>query len=216
MMRVEAVIFAASQPVSRETLSAVIGSDCNLDLIIADIRDELRSRPYELVDVAGGYQHRTRRAYAEVIRASGTVASTGVDLTALEKLVLTAVAYFQPITRAGLGDILCRNISRDVIAALRGAELIATGPRSPQPGAPHTYVTTPAFLTLWGLASLRDLPDLARLEDAGLLGKAPLPEDLRGALGIRDDDEDEDGAAIKADEDGEGDDEYAGVGLFEE
>jgi segregation and condensation protein B len=50
-------------------------------------------------------------------------------------------------------------------------------------------VTTPAFLTLWGLASLRDLPDLARLEDAGLLGKAPLPEELRDALGIRDDDE---------------------------
>jgi segregation and condensation protein B len=49
MMRVEAVIFAASQPVSRETLSAVIGSDCNLDLLIADIRDELRSRPYALV-----------------------------------------------------------------------------------------------------------------------------------------------------------------------
>jgi segregation and condensation protein B len=216
MMRVEAVIFAASQPVSRETLSAVIGNDCNLDLLIADIRDELKSRPYELVDVAGGYQHRTRRAYGEVIRASGTVAAKGVDLTQLEKLVLTAVAYFQPITRAGLGDILCRNISRDVIAALRGAELIATGPRSPQPGAPHTYVTTPAFLTLWGLASLRDLPDLARLEDAGLLGKAPLPEELRGALGIRDDDDDEDVAEIDADEDGEGDEEYAGVGLFEE
>ena len=61
MMRVEAVIFAASQPVSRETLSAVIGSDCNLDLLIADIRDELKSRPYELVDVAGGFQHRTRQ-----------------------------------------------------------------------------------------------------------------------------------------------------------
>src|SRR5277367_5293971 len=190
MMRVEAVIFAASQPVTRETLAAVIGSDCNLDLLIDDIRDELRSRPYELVDVAGGFQHRTRRVYGEVIRASGAVAAKGVDLTALEKLVLTAVAYFQPITRAGVGDILGRNISRDVIAALRGAELIATGPRSPQPGAPHTYVTTPAFLELWGLASLRDLPDLARLEDAGLLGKAPLPEELRDALGIREDDED--------------------------
>jgi segregation and condensation protein B len=189
MMRVEAVIFAASQPVTRETLAAVIGSDCNLDQLIADIRDELRSRPYELVDVAGGFQHRTRRVYGEVIRASGAVAAKGVDLTELEKLALTAVAYFQPITRSGLADILCRNISRDVIAALRGAHLIATGPRSPQPGAPHTYVTTPAFLTLWGLASLRDLPDLARLEDAGLLGKAPLPEELRDALGIRDDDE---------------------------
>ena len=212
-MRVEAVIFAASRPVSRETLSALIGSDCNLDLLIADIRDELKSRPYELVDVAGGFQHRTRHAYAEVIRASGTVASMAVDLTALEKLVLTAVAYFQPVTRSGLGDTLGRNISRDVIAALRNAGLIATGPRSPQPGAPHTYVTTPAFLALWGLASLRDLPDLDRLEEAGLLGKPPLPEELRGALGIRDDDED---PAIEADEDGEGDEEYAGVGLFEE
>jgi segregation and condensation protein B len=213
MMRVEAVIFAASQPVTRETLAAVIGSDCNLDQLIADIRDELRSRPYELVDVAGGFQHRTRRVYGEVIRASGTVASKGVDLTELEKLALTAVAYFQPVTRSGLADILCRNISRDVIAALRGADLIATGPRSPQPGAPHTYVTTPAFLALWGLASLRDLPDLARLEDAGLLGKAPLPEELRDALGIRDDDEDDDGAEI---EDSEGNQEYAGVGLSEE
>jgi segregation and condensation protein B len=214
MMRVEAVIFAASQPVTRETLAAVIGSDCNLDQLIADIRDELRSRPYELVDVAGGFQHRTRRVYGEVIRASGAVASKGVDLTELEKLVLTAVAYFQPITRSGLADILCRNISRDVIAALRGAHLIATGPRSPQPGAPHTYVTTTAFLGLWGLASLRDLPDLAKLEDAGLLGKAPLPEELRDALGIRDDDED--GGESAADEDSEGDQEYAGVGLVEE
>jgi len=63
MMRVEAVIFAASQPVKRETLAALIGSDCNLDQIIADIREELRSRPYELVEVAGGYQHRTRPRY---------------------------------------------------------------------------------------------------------------------------------------------------------
>jgi segregation and condensation protein B len=216
MMRVEAVIFAASQPVTRETLAAVIGSDCNLDQLIADIRDELRSRPYELVDVAGGFAHRTRRVYGEVIRASGAVASKGVDLTELEKLVLTAVAYFQPITRSGLADILCRNISRDVVAALRGAHLIATGPRSPQPGAPHTYVTTPAFLTLWGLASLRDLPDLDRLKEAGMLGKSPLPEELRVALGIRDDDDHEDRAESAADEDSEGDQEYAGIGLSEE
>jgi hypothetical protein len=64
------------------------------------------------------------------------------------------------------------------------------------------------------LASLRDLPDLDRLEEAGLLGKAPLPEDLRGALGLTGDDED--GAEIDADEDGEGGEEYVGIGLVEE
>ena len=110
------------------------------------------------------------------------------------------MAYFQPVTRAGVADILCRAISRDVIAALRGADLIATGPRSPQPGAPYTYVTTPAFLSLAGLASLRDLPDLDQLEEAGLLGKAPLPDDLRDALGIRDEVADEQLAGSEAEE----------------
>jgi chromosome segregation and condensation protein ScpB len=191
MMRVEAVIFASSKPVMRETLAPLIGSDCNLDLLIADISDELRSRPYELVAVAGGFQHRTRRIYAEVIRSSGTVATPAVDLSPLEQLVLTAIAYFQPITRMGVAELLGKPISRDVIAALRSFDLIATGPRSPQPGAPYTYVTTPAFLTLTGLPSLRDLPDLDRLEGAGLLGKAapPLPDGLRSALGLTSDDE---------------------------
>jgi len=189
MMRVEAVIFAASQPVKRETLAALIGSDCNLDRVIADIRDELRSRPYELVEVAGGYQHRTSPLYGEVIRASAIVATPAINLSPLEQLVLTVVAYFQPITRMGVADIIGKPISRDIIATLRSFGLIATGPRSPQPGAPYTYVTTPAFLTLTGLPSLRDLPDLDRLEEAGLLGKAPLPDELRSALGLTSEEE---------------------------
>ena len=86
-----------------------------------------------------------------------------------------------------------------MIGTLRRADLIATGPRSPQPGAPYTYVTTPAFLSLWGLASLRDLPDLDRLEDAGLLGTAPLPDDLRRALGISDDANEEAEATVEDD-----------------
>jgi segregation and condensation protein B len=81
---------------------------------------------------------------------------------------------------------------------LRNAELIAAGPRSPQPGAPYTYVTTPTFLTVFGFASLRNLPDLDRLEEAGLLGTVPLPEQLRDVLGMRDaegeDEEAENGA----------------------
>jgi chromosome segregation and condensation protein ScpB len=200
MMRVEAVIFAASKPVMRETLSAIIGSDCNLDLLIADISEELLARPYELVEVAGGYQHRTRAPYGGVIRASGTVATPAIDLAPLEKLVLTAIAYFQPVTRMQVADILGKPISRDAIAALRSFGLIATGPRSPQPGAPYTYVTTPAFLSLAGLASLRDLPNLDRLEEAGLLGKAPLPDELRDALGIRDEVADEQGTGSEAEE----------------
>ncbi|TJV44895.1 MAG: SMC-Scp complex subunit ScpB, partial [Mesorhizobium sp.] len=56
----------------------------------------------------------------------------------------------------------------------RGFGLIASGPRSPTPGAPYTYVTTKAFLLEFGLETLRDLPDFEALEDAGLLSKEKL------------------------------------------
>ncbi len=68
MLRVEAVIFAAAEPVGRETLSRVVGKDCSIDLLIDDLRAELRDRPYEIVFVAGGWQHRTRSRFAVPIR----------------------------------------------------------------------------------------------------------------------------------------------------
>jgi segregation and condensation protein B len=71
MGRVEAVIFAAPSPVPREALARVVGSTCNLDDLIADIRDELRARPYELVFVAGGYRLRTKPHFAPAIRTAG-------------------------------------------------------------------------------------------------------------------------------------------------
>ena len=60
MGRVEAVIFASYKPLLRESLARVVGKACNLELIIDDIRDELRGRPYELVAVAGGWSFRTK------------------------------------------------------------------------------------------------------------------------------------------------------------
>nr|WP_304650771.1 SMC-Scp complex subunit ScpB [Brucella anthropi] len=54
---------------------------------------------------------------------------------------------------------------------LRGAGFIGSGPRSPTPGAPYTYVTTPHFLSAFGMETLRDLPNIEALEDAGLLSR---------------------------------------------
>jgi segregation and condensation protein B len=174
MGRVEAVIFASPEPVGRDVLARVVGRDCNIDLIIDDIRDELRGRPYELVAVAGGWQHRTKKGFTAAIRAATDLGEATRRLSATESLVLTAIAYFQPITRGELSEILGREVSRDVIGALRAHGFIGPGPRSPQPGAPFTYVTTPAFLSAFGFASLRDLPDREALEDAGLLSKEKL------------------------------------------
>ncbi|TIP01019.1 MAG: SMC-Scp complex subunit ScpB, partial [Mesorhizobium sp.] len=140
MGRVEAVIFAASEPVTRSVLARVVGRNCNLELIIDDIRAELAGRPYELVAVAGGWQHRTKKAFGDIIHAAfGTPAGQGAkELSQSEALVLMCIAYFQPITRAELSTFFGKEVSRDLIGVLRAQELIASGPRSPQPGAPYT------------------------------------------------------------------------------
>ena len=172
MMRVEAVIFASAEPVSRETLLRVVGKDCSIDILIEDLREELRSRPYELVSVAGGWQHRTRVAYAAAIRASSApTRSAAAVLSEHESLVLMAIGYFQPVTRSELSKVFDKEVSRDTISALRGAGFISSGPRSPTPGAPYTYVTTKHFLSAFGMETLRDLPDVEALEDAGLLSR---------------------------------------------
>ncbi|MFC3073802.1 SMC-Scp complex subunit ScpB [Shinella pollutisoli] len=175
MRRAEAVIFAAAEPVPREMIARVVGADCSIDLLIDDLNEDLRDRPYEIVAVAGGWQHRTRPRYAATVRASAApVRSPAAGLSDLEATVLMAIGYFQPVTRGELARILGREIGRDTIGSLRGAGFIGSGPRSPTPGAPYTYVTTRHFLSAFGLATLRDLPDIEALEDAGLISRHDL------------------------------------------
>ncbi|MGX5830019.1 SMC-Scp complex subunit ScpB [Mesorhizobium sp. 43Arga] len=176
MGRVEAVIFAASEPVTRSVLARVVGRNCNVDLIIDDIRAELVGRPYELVSVAGGWQHRTKKVFGDVIHtAFGQQGADGSkELSQSEALVLMCIAYFQPITRGELSSFFGKEVSRDLIGVLRAQDLIASGPRSPTQGAPYTYVTTKNFLSQFGLDTLRQLPDFEALEDAGLLSKEKL------------------------------------------
>lgn len=171
MGRIEAVIFASPEPVGRAALARIVGRDCPIERVIEDIGRELEGRPYELVAVAGGWQHRTRPAFGEIIRASRDTHDPAGALSDLEAAVLMAVAYIQPVTRGALSAVFGREISRDLIASLRRAGMIASGPRAPRPGAPYSYVTTPLFLATFGFASLRDLPDIEMLEDAGLIDR---------------------------------------------
>lgn len=169
MNRIEAVLFAAPKPVEREVLARVIGRGASIELLIEDIRESLRGKPYEVVNVAGGWAFRTRAAYADAIAASVAVPAKSIALSQNEAMVLVSIAYHQPVTRAGVSEILGREVSRDVIGALRDKNMITAGPRSPTAGAPITYVTTKGFLAHFGLETLRDLPDLEAMQDAGLL-----------------------------------------------
>jgi segregation and condensation protein B len=186
MLRVEAAIFASAKSVPREALVRLVGQDCRFDDLIADLMHELRGRPYDLTLVAGGYALRTKTRFAPAIRAAhpGRAGDDMAELTRTETFALTAIAYLQPVTRGEISKLAGREISRDVIAALKRHGLIDGAIRAPQPGAPFAYVTTKTFLEAFGLASLRDLPDLERLKAEGLLQRGQGDADLDSALGV--------------------------------
>src|ERR1700689_1492452 len=196
MLRVEAAIFASPKPVAREALVRLVGQDCRFDDLIADLTHELRGRPYDLVRVAGGYALRTKTRFAPAIRAvyperRGDAVG---ELTKTETFALTAIAYLQPVTRGEISRLAGREISRDIIAALKRPGLIDGAIPPPQPGAPFAYVTTRTFLEAFGFASLRDLPDLERLRAEGMPQSGQGDADLNSALGLgeRGDEEDQD------------------------
>jgi segregation and condensation protein B len=194
MLRVEAAIFASQKPVARDALVRLVGENCRFDDLIADLIHELRGRPYDLASVAGGYALRTKTRFAPAIRAAhpGPAGDAMAELTRTETFALTAIAYLQPVTRGEISRLSGREISRDVIASLKHHGLIDGAIRAPQPGAPFAYVTTRKFLEAFGLASLRDLPDLERLKAEGLLRRGQGDDDLDGALGLGEAEDDRD------------------------
>jgi segregation and condensation protein B len=192
MLRVEAAIFASAKPVPREALARVVGEACRFDDLIADLIHELRGRPYDLVQVAGGYALRTKTRFAPAIRVAhpGLGRDDVSELTRTETFALTAIAYLQPVTRGEISKLAGRQISRDVIAALKRHGLIDGAIRAPQPGAPFAYVTTRKFLDAFGFASLRDLPDLERLTAEGLMQTGQGEDHLDSAVGLAEEEQD--------------------------
>jgi segregation and condensation protein B len=112
--RIEAVVFPAPAPVKRETLARVIGTDCNIDEFIDDLRAEPKGKAFELVTVAGGWQMRTLPTFFDAIQVAAGVPKA-ISLSKSEGLLLTANACFQPITRGEQSQIFGYEISRDLI-----------------------------------------------------------------------------------------------------
>jgi segregation and condensation protein B len=161
----EALIFASEQPAKLATLRrAVPGlSAVALREHVAEINRALseEGRPYEIAEIAGGYQFRTRPCFAEALRDVQPERRLRLSRAALE--CLAVVAYRQPITRAEIDAV--RGV--DSGASLRNLlerDLLRVVGRRDAPGRPALYGTSAQFLELFGLGSLRDLPELRVLD----------------------------------------------------
>ena len=159
---VEAILFAAGQPVRPSDIAAAFGADID-DVIVAidGLRGayEERGAGLEVRAVGDGYRIYTRAEHADAVGHFASRSRVGrLSKAALETLAI--VAYRQPVTRGEIGRIRGVNVD-SVLNTLQERGLVDEVGRDPGPGRAPLYGTTPLFLEKIGLASIADLPPLA-------------------------------------------------------
>ena len=194
--QIEAIIYAAEEPVTLEQMLAVLkddlravtqsaenGADPDAGQMKATLRaalDELIAdyaagdRGMEIRQVAGGYRMSTKPEHHDVVRgfARNLKPPVRLSLPALETLAV--IAYKQPITVPEISEI--RGVdSGGVIATLLDRKLITTAGRKQVVGRPILYRTTKDFLMRFGLGDIGELPSVEEFEK---LASASLQTDL--------------------------------------
>lgn len=196
----EALIFAAAGPATVAQLRRALPklSPSEIAEGVKQINEELLrdGRPYEIVEVAGGYRFRTRPEFGDLILAAQPERKTRLSRPALE--TASVIAYRQPVTRAEIEDLRCVDCGA-VVKSLMDRGLIRIVGRRDAPGRPVLYGTTARFLETFGLRSLRDLPELREIAERYEEHGTPMAE----AAASEDDDSVEREAAAEALPDGD-------------
>lgn len=170
----EAVVFAATQPVTPRVLSQILPEAADVDAVMAALTESYAQRGVNLVQVGGGWQFRTAPDVAPQLRKVVELPRR-LPRVAMESLAI--IAYHQPVTRPEIEEIRGASLAQATLDLLLENGLITPKGRKETPGRPTLWGTTPAFLAQFGLNDLRDLPKREELliDPAGPALKEPEP-----------------------------------------
>ncbi|MFZ4808506.1 MAG: SMC-Scp complex subunit ScpB [Hyphomicrobiaceae bacterium] len=171
----EAILFAASEPLDEATLAGYLKSGDDVAALLAELQGFYASRGIVLVHLGGKWAFRTAGDLAYLLEKH-TVEARRLSRAALETLAI--IAYHQPVTRAEIEEIRGVATSKGTLDALLETGWVRPRGRRRAPGKPITYGTTDAFLHHFGLSGVKDLPGLAELKGLGLLD-GNLPPDFK-------------------------------------
>ncbi len=181
---VEAVLFAATEPMTAEAIRAHVG-DGDVKGALAVLAEDYAGRGINLVQRADRWHFETAPDLAHLLRRDREEARK-LSRAGIETLAI--IAYHEQVTRAEIEAIRGVQISRGTLDVLMEAGWVRPAGRREVPGRPLMFATTPGFLDHFGLESRRDLPGIDDLKAAGLLDPIDLALDQ---LAVEKDDEDD-------------------------
>jgi len=174
---VEAIIFAASEPLDIDTIESKISKKINVLKSLKKLQLEYESRGINLICISNKWSFRTSENLSNLMTQEKTVEKK-LSRAAIETLAI--IVYHQPVTRAEIEEIRGVAFGTNTLEILMELNWVKPNGRKDVPGKPIQYASTDDFLSHFSLQKLSDLPTVDELGSAGLIDSSSIDSTIFG------------------------------------
>ena len=175
---IEAVIFAAAEPLDVDTIESKISKKANVAQSLEKLQNEYSNRGINLVCIKDKWSFRTSPKLSNLMTQEKTVEKK-LSRAAIETLAI--IVYHQPVTRAEIEEIRGVAFGTNTLEILMELDWAKPGAPKDVPGKPIQYITTDGFLSHFNLQKLTDLPTVDELGAAGLIDSTSVDNAIFGS-----------------------------------
>ena len=175
--QVEAILFAASEPLDIETIEKRVGSNNNIKKILENIQQDYSKRGINLICIKEKWSFRTAQDLAKLMSLQK---STQRKLSKATVETLAIIVYHQPVTRSEIEEIRGVAFATNTLEILLELNWVRPDGRKDVPGKPIQYATTEDFLNHFNIQKLSDLPTVDELSSAGLIDSSTIDSSIFG------------------------------------
>jgi len=175
--QVEAILFAASEPLDIETIENRVKTNSNIKKILENIKKVYASRGINLVCIKNKWSFRTA---SDLSKLMSLQKSTQKKLSKATIETLAIIVYHQPVTRSEIEEIRGVSFASNTLEILFELNWVKPAGRKDVPGKPIQYSTTENFLNHFNIQKLSDLPTIDELGTAGLIDTTTIDKSIFG------------------------------------
>ena len=175
--QVEAILFAASEPLEVETIEKRVQTNSNIKKILENIREIYKNRGINLVCIKNKWSFRTADDLSKLMSLQKSIQKK-LSKATIETLAI--IVYHQPVTRSEIEEIRGVSFASNTLETLLELNWVRPAGRKDVPGKPIQYSTTESFLNHFNIQKLTDLPTIDELGTAGLIDTSTIDQSIFG------------------------------------
>ncbi len=174
---IEAIIFAAEEPLDVETIEKRVGTTSNIKKILENLQQEYSGRGINLVCISNKWIFRTAVDLSKLMSLQKDQ-QRKLSKATIETLAI--IVYHQPVTRSEIEEIRGVAFASNTLEILLELDWVRPAGRKNVPGKPIQYGTTENFLNHFNIKKLSDLPTIEELTSAGLIEAGSIDSSIFG------------------------------------